>query len=202
MFFYLWAKLFKKIQGVAIKNSYIHYTSKIQSGSHIENTNFNKYSYCGYNCQIINCDIGSFSSIANNVVIGGSEHPTHWVSTSPIFYKGARNSLKMKFSKHKRPDPLKTFIGNDVWIGERVLVKSGVTIADGAVVGMGSVVTKDVEAYSVVAGNPAKTIIMRFDHDTITFLLESKWWDCEESKHKEQVKLFNNDNEFKRLLSQ
>lgn len=201
MFFYLWAKLFKKIQGVAIKNSYIHYTSKIQSGSHIENTNFNKYSYCGYNCQIINCDIGSFSSIANNVVIGGSEHPTHWVSTSPIFYKGARNSLKIKFSKHKRPDPLKTFIGNDVWIGERVLVKSGVTIADGAVVGMGSVVTKDVEAYSIVAGSPAKTIKMRFDNETIKLLLELKWWEWEETKIREYAKFFNDVKEFKMRLS-
>ena len=201
MILYLWAKMFKKIRGVAVKNSTIDKTSKVESGSQIVNSTFGRYSFCGYDCQIINCDVGSFTSIANNVVIGGAAHPMDWVGMSPVFYEG-RDSVKTKFSEHKRPCPTRTVVGSDVWIGEKALIKAGVNICNGAVVGMGSVVTKDVEAYSVVAGNPAKTIIMRFDHDTITFLLESKWWDCEESKHKEQVKLFNNDNEFKRLLSQ
>ena len=84
----------------------------------------------------------------------------------------------------------------------KVFIRARLSIFKGGVVEMLNLITKFVEAYSIIAGNPAKTIIMRFDHDTITFLLESKWWDCEESKHKEQVKLFNNDNEFKRLLSQ
>lgn len=68
-------------------------------------------------------------------------------------------------------------IGNDVWIGYRATILSGVKIGDGAVVGAMAVVTKDVEPYCIVAGNPARTIGKRFDDDTIRKLLEIKWWD-------------------------
>lgn len=199
MLLYIWAKMFKKIRGVAIKNSTIDKTSKVESGSQVVNSTFGRHSFCGYDCQIINCDVGSFTSIANNVVIGGAAHPMDWVGMSPVFYEG-RDSVKTKFSEHKRPCPTRTVVGSDVWIGEKALIKAGVNICNGAVVGMGSVVTKDVEAYSVVAGNPAKTIKLRFNHDTIKLLLESKWWEWEESKIKEHAKLFNNIDEFKKLL--
>lgn len=200
MFLYLWAKFLKKIRGAAIKNSIIDKTSKIESGSQIVSSTFGRHSFCGYDCQIINCDIGSFTSIANNVVIGGGAHPIDWVGMSPVFYEG-KDSVKTKFSEHKRPFPKRTLVGSDVWIGEKVLIKAGICIGNGAVVGMGSVVTKDVEPYSIVAGNPAKTIRMRFNNETIKLLLESKWWEWEETKIKNYAKLFNNVDEFKRLLS-
>ena len=92
---YLLAKVLKKIRGSAIVNSKIHKTSKVESGSHIVNTVFDRHSFCGYDCEIFNCDIGSFCSIANNVIIGGGMHPIDWVSTSPVFYEG-RDSVKLK----------------------------------------------------------------------------------------------------------
>jgi acetyltransferase-like isoleucine patch superfamily enzyme len=134
-----------------------------------------RHSFCGYHCEISNCDIGSFCSIANHVVIGGGMHPIGWISTSPAFYKG-RDSIPMKYSEHDRPAPLRTVIEHDVWIGEFTLIKQGVTIGTGAVVGMGSVVTRDVEPYTIVAGAPARLVRTRFPPELASRLLASEWW--------------------------
>ncbi len=160
-------------------NSLVHKSSKIESGSQFINSTMERHSFCGYDCDIANTEIGSFCSIANGVVIGGGTHPVDWVSTSPVFYKG-RDSVRAKFSEHERDMVKKVVIGHDVWIGQNALIKQGVTIGSGAVIGMGSVVTKDVEAYSIVAGCPAKTIKYRFDEELISQLLSSQWWSLEE----------------------
>jgi virginiamycin A acetyltransferase len=68
-------------------------------------------------------------------------------------------------------------IGNDAWIGQGVTILSGVTIGDGSVVAARSVVTKDVPAYGIVAGNPVRLIRQRFDEATIARLLALRWWD-------------------------
>lgn len=172
---YIWAKFFKKIRSSSIKGSYIHKSSKVESGSNLINVRMEKHSFCGYDCETSNCDIGSYTSISNSVVIGGGEHPIDWVSMSPAFYKG-RDSIKMKFSEFERKPKKKTIIGHDVWIGRNALIKAGVNIGNGAVVGMGSIVTKDVLPYTIVAGNPAKVIKMRFDKKTIEKLQQSQWW--------------------------
>lgn len=188
---YLWSKFLKKFRGPAIKNSLIHPSSKIEAGSHVVNTTMDRHSFCGYDCEIINCSIGSFCSIANRVIIGGGEHPLHWVGMSPVFYEG-RDSVKAKFAHHKRPDLPFTFIDHDVWIGQCALVKSGIKIGIGAVVGMGSVVTKDVEPYAIVAGNPARLIRKRFDDRTIDKLLASEWWLWPDQKLEKFSMYFNN----------
>jgi len=193
---YFWAKILKKLRGSAIINSKIHKSSKIGSGSHIVNSTFEKYSFCGYDCQIIDCDVGSFCSIANNVVIGVAKHPTEWVSTSPVFYYEGRNSLKAKFSTHKREPSKRTKIGHDVWIGESCLIKQGVEIGNGAVIGMGSVVTKDVEPYTIVAGCPARVIRKRFDDYIIDKLQEIKWWEFEDKELCQYAQYVTNPKEF------
>ena len=106
-------------------------------------------------------------------------HPMDWVSTSPVFYAG-RDSVAMKYSEYERPEPARTVIGHDVWIGERAMVRQGVSIGTGAVVGMGSVVTRDVEPYAVVAGVPARTIRLRFSPGVVSRLLASEWWALED----------------------
>ena len=90
-------------------------------------------------------------------------------------------------------------IGNDVWFGIDVTVLSGVTIGDGAVIGARSVVTRDVEPYSIVAGNPARFIRKRFDDETIRKLSEVKWWDWPIEKIDENLELICT-NEPSRLL--
>jgi len=192
---YFWAKLCKKIRGSAVINSVIDKTSKVESGSHIVNSSFGKHSFCGYNCKIITCDIGSFCSIADNVIIGGSQHPMEWVSTSPVFRAGP-DSVKKKYSKHAFEDTKRTVIEHDVWIGDNALIKQGVTIGVGAVVGMGSVVTKNVEPYTIVGGCPAKVIRKRFSDSFINGLQEIKWWEFNDDKLQEYAKYFNVPEDF------
>jgi len=192
---YIYSRLLKKLRGTAITNSTLHKTSKIESGSQIVNSHFGKYSYCCYDCQIINCEIGAFCSIANYVVIGCAAHPMDWVSMSPVFYEG-RDSIKKKFSNYKRKEDKKTYIGNDVWIGEKVLIKQGVKIGNGAVIGMGSVVTKDVDPYCIVAGNPAKVIRKRFSDDIIEKLQYIKWWDFDDKTLTEYAKYITDPEKF------
>lgn len=173
---YYYSKAMKKLRGRALLNCVIHPTSKIEAGSEVTNTTFGRHSFCGYQCEINNAEIGSFCSIANGVVIGGGVHPMDWVSTSPVFYIG-RDSVKKKYSEHSRSPPLRTVIGHDVWIGSRALIRQGVTIGTGAVIGMGAVVTKNVEPYSVVAGVPARHLHFRFDPQIVAKLLATCWWE-------------------------
>jgi len=137
-----------------------------------------------------NINIGKYCSIATNVVAdGGFNHNTNFVSTYP-FYNihglGVQN-IVCKGDIN---------IGNDVWICENVLIMSGVTIGNGAVIGANSIITKDVEPYSVYVGSPAKCIKMRFDTNDIKELELIKWWDWDEEKIKEELPNAIDINEF------
>lgn len=178
---YLFSKLIKKLHIPAIKNSSFDKTSRICPGTHVVNSQIGKYSYLGNFSTLICCKVGSYCSIADNCEIGGGSHPTNWVSTSPVFYSG-KNILRKNFSNKKYNEFVQTTIGNDVWIGSKCLIKGGVRIGDGAVIGMGSVVTHDVPPYEIWAGNPAKCIKKRFDDLTVQRLLSSQWWDLSEEE--------------------
>lgn len=192
---YIWAKLCKKIRGSAITGSSIDKTSKVEAGSNIVNTTFGRYSFCGYDCTIVNCDIGAFCSIASNVKVGGAKHPMEWVSMSPVFSSNI-DSVKKKFSYHTLSSEKRTVIGNDVWIGENVLIKAGVTIGDGAVVGMGSVVTKDVPPFAIAVGCPAKIVKKRFSDDIILKLSQLKWWEYDEEQLMKYAHTFTSPQDF------
>ena len=109
--------------------------------------------------------IGRYTSIAANVRIVNENHPFDHASTHPHFYfQGETRKL--------------TTICNDVWIGLNSVVLPGCTrIGDGAIVGAGSMVTKDVPDYAIVAGNPAKLLRYRFSEDIRVALVESEWWE-------------------------
>lgn len=192
---YILARLIKKLQGAAVLNSVVHPTSKVEPGSQFVNSSMAKYSFCGYDCEIVNCSIGSYCSIANNVIIGGAMHPINWVSMSPVFYYG-RDSVKKKFSEFHRDPDLITTIGHDVWIGHGAHIKQGVNIGTGSIVGMGSVVTKDIPPYTIVGGNPAHVIKLRFDEDIIKKLLISEWWNYPDETIQKLSKYIQNPSEF------
>jgi len=119
--------------------------------------------------------IGKYCSISDGVtILLGGEHRIYSISTYPFynFFPDAR--IFNKYSETKGD----VIIENDVWIGQNALILSGVKIGDGAVVDACSVVSKDVPPYSIVAGNPAKIVRMRFDNATIEKLLQIKWWNC------------------------
>ena len=123
------------------------------------------------NCGGIKVTIGRYCSFADNIRYYGANHPLNFFSTSAYFYNKG-----FGFDVEDVPR-YSLSIGNDVWIGYGVTITCGCkNIGDGAVIAAGAVVTKDVPAYSVVGGNPAKVIKMRFDETTINKLLQSEWW--------------------------
>ena len=172
---YFAARMQKKMKLSAIRHSLIHGTSKIEGGCQIVQCNIDRHSFCGYDCVILNADIGSFCSIADSVYIGGASHPKHFVSTSPVFLSH-RDSVKTKLAYHDYSDMPRTTIGNDVWIGHGAKVRAGIHIGHGAIVGMGAVVTNNVPPYAIVAGNPARQISSRFPESVVKALLEIEWW--------------------------
>lgn len=138
--------------------------------------------------------IGNFCSIASNVKIYlGGNHRTDWVSTYPFghVYQDIFNTFNGIGHPATKGDVI---IGNDVWIGSDVTIMSGVTIGDGAVIANNSHVVKNVEAYSLTGGNPAKVIKYRFSEEQIKKLLEIKWWYWDDEKINKFVPLLCNNN--------
>ena len=131
---YLVARLLKKARLSSVKNSTIHPTSKVESGSQIVAVKMDRHSFCGYDCALLNVEVGPFCSIADGVYVGGSAHPMHFVSTSPVFLSH-KDSVKAKFARHDFLDFPRTRIGADVWIGQGAKIRAGVSVGTGAVNG-------------------------------------------------------------------
>lgn len=120
--------------------------------------------------------IGKFVQIAHGVQIitSSANHQMDGFSTYPfaVFGEPWSSSYEVKW-----PNKGDTMIGNDVWVGHEALIMPAISIGDGAIIASRSVVTKDIDPYTIVAGNPAKVIRKRFDEEIILSLLEIKWWD-------------------------
>ncbi len=135
--------------------------------------------------------IGSFCSVGPGSVIGGlGDHPTHMISTNPVFYSTLQQ-CGMTFSDANYYSEMKPVtIKHDVWVGANVLILGGVTVGNGAVIAAGAVVTKDVPDYAIVGGVPAKIIKYRFSEPDILSLLHLKWWTMHDSVLSEHVAYF------------
>lgn len=193
---YMIAKGLKRLLNPpALRNCTIDKTAKVCPRSELSRVSLGRYSYIGSDCFMVNTKIGAFCSIADDVVIGGATHPIQYVSTSPVFHKG-KNILKKNFATHDFIKTPQTLIENDVWIGMGSFVKAGVTIHNGAVIGMGSIVTHDVPAYEIWAGNPAKIIRKRFSEDYSERLSTTEWWNLEDSKIEELADVMNDPEAF------
>lgn len=123
--------------------------------------------------------IGKFCSLACGVrfLFNSANHSMESLSTYPfpVFYEEWRLDPKNVASAWNNKGDI--IIGNDVWIGYEAVIMAGVTIGDGAIIGTRALVTKDVPPYTIVGGIPAKPIRKRYSEQTITSLLELKWWD-------------------------
>ena len=121
--------------------------------------------------------IGKFCQIASGVefMMNDANHQMNAVSTFPFYTLEGWDMKPPKPSDRNYKGD--TVIGNDVWIGQNALILPGVHIGDGAIIGANSVVGSHVEPYTIVAGNPAKTIRKRFDDELIALLEQFHWWD-------------------------
>ena len=173
-----------------VVDSDVDKTVQIERRCNVRYSSIGRYSYVSANSSVIHTKVGAFCSIASNVSIGGGAHDIQSVSTSPVFSAG-RNIFKKNFASLPFDPYKQTVIGNDVWIGNRALILQGVKIGNGAVIGAGSVVTKDVPDYTIVAGNPAREIRKRFDEDTIDKLNDMRWWDWDEETLKKHGSNFD-----------
>lgn len=171
--------LWSKVRGAKIEKN-------VRVGSHcdIQGGELNSFSYMGNYCELPQVKIGKFCSIANHVILAAGNHPVDYVSTSPYTYSLTKNSLSKKqlyddeFFYYDNNKHL-CKIGNDVWIGTDALLvcsNKALIIGDGAVIGAGAVVIKDVPPYAIVAGCPAKIIRYRFTDEIIQHLQELEWW--------------------------
>lgn len=138
------------------------------------------------------CEIGKYCSIASDVHYLGGNHPMSSLTTSAIFYSKKLSGFDVQDITRQE-----LHIGNDVWIGQGVLITAKCqSIGDGAVIGAGSVVTKDVPAYAIVAGNPARVIRFRFDEKTIEHILETEWWNLSPNELMDYYKYMNDPIKF------
>lgn len=138
-----------------------------------------------------NLTIGKYCSIAADVtIVLGGEHCKDWITTYPFYVLWP--NLKQYFPPNHTKGDIK--IGNDVWIGTKATILSGLTIGDGAIIAAGSVVTKDVEPYMIVGGIPAKPIKMRFPRNVVDKLLEISWWNWPDDDVKSALPLLLSGN--------
>ena len=150
--------------------------------------------------------IGKFCQIASGVefVMNGANHQMNAVSTFPFYtLEGWKQTPP---TQNDLPIKGDTIIGNDVWIGQNATILPGVHIGDGAIIGANSVVGSDVQAYTVVVGNPARPIRKSFDEELIEIMEKLKWWDKSIEEINNLIPLLANSNleyvkeELKKLL--
>lgn len=188
-------------EGCIVHNSILKDYSRLKNNVEFRESILGEYSYVSSFSLVNHTEIEKFTSIGPGCFIGLWEHDTevtthsfYLYETSGGFVKGYRNYKK---------DHVKTFIGNDVWIGANVSIKKGVKIGNGAIIGSSAVVTKDVSPYSIIVGNPGKVLKFRYNPDEIKILENYKWWDMHRNKIQEMVdlNLFDNFQDFMRFIN-
>jgi acetyltransferase-like isoleucine patch superfamily enzyme len=158
------------------------------------NVTVGDYSYIsGPRAYVEEASIGKFCSIARQTTIGVSGHDYNKVTTHPFIIDPFYGYVNSPVNEYQKPA---TVIGHDVWIGMNATVHRGVTVGHGAVIASDAVVTKNVEPYSIVAGNPARHIKYRFEPEVIEILLKIEWWNWSDSELKKFLLNFHDVNKF------
>ena len=153
-----------------LKNTYVCGNSKVDS-----------YTYIGPNSSISKSEIGRYCSIAGNTNIGHGEHPLDLISTNAVF-------IESPYERFTHEDCI---IEHDVWIGVGAIIKRGVRLGTGSVIGANSFVNKSVPPYAIVVGSPARLVRFRFDEQKIKQIMSTKWWE----KDKEEAGVIIRDLE-------
>lgn len=166
-------------EGCTITESQFGAFTEVGAGSRISYSSFGDYAYCDRYADIANATIGKFANIAAFSRIGATDHPLETAACHHFLYRSAdywddaqSDSAFFAYRRSRRAT-----IGADTWIGAGAMIKPEVTLHHGAVVAAGSVVTKDVPAYAIVAGTPAKLLRWRQPEDISERLVKLAWWD-------------------------
>ncbi|HBT95005.1 MAG TPA: acetyltransferase [Coriobacteriia bacterium] len=179
--------------GAVIDESVLGAYSFVGKDSVVSRSTIGAYAHIGNANDIFASNIGKFASFATGVRINPVQHPTYSrVVQSHITYRCelygfGENDYEFLEQRSKRT----VNIGHDVWIGHNATIQGNVNIGNGAVIGSMAVVTKDVEPYSIVVGNPAREIKKRFDPSAIDAIQKSEWWNWDHEQIKERLLEFN-----------
>jgi acetyltransferase-like isoleucine patch superfamily enzyme len=189
-------------RGSTIRHSSFGSRNQIGEGAFVDHCAIGDFSYVGPRAIICNAVIGKFCSVASECYIGTGGHPTRtYVSTHPMFYLSRPQTGWTLVRQDHHQEFKRTTIGNDVWVGARAIIRDGVTIADGVIIGAGAVLVKDAEAFGVYAGVPAKLIRYRFTPDQIKFLVAFGWWNRDAAWRAEHADKFRDIDEFVRYFA-
>jgi acetyltransferase-like isoleucine patch superfamily enzyme len=148
----------------ALRRCRVSFSSRIEPGCRLVSSTVGRYSYLGAGVYLHTTKLGNYCSVAAGTKIGGMEHSWWWGSTSP------------RISPHNLDGRL-TLIEDDVWIGSNAVIRQGLSIGRGAVIGAGTVVLKDVSPYSIVAGVPAREIRKRFPDEIAAQVQATRFWE-------------------------
>lgn len=180
-----------------VKDSTLGAWTEVAAHASVVRSTLGDYSYVMEQADLMHTTVGKFCSIAAFVRLNPGNHPLDRVTSHHMTYRAAMYDLgadDAEFFAWRDAHPVK--LGHDIWIGHGVTVVAGVTIGNGAAVGAGAVVTKDVPAYTVVAGVPAKPIRERFNADTATKLERIRWWDWTREELEARFEDFKNLDAF------
>ena len=201
----------------SLEDCQIEAPARFCSGVKIDAGSIGAFSFFNQNCTLRYIQsIGRFCLFAPEVLSGGAVHPVSSVSTHLLFQNmdngwnqdfhtfledsGYLKDLVRYQKEHEFLKKTRICIGNDVWVGSRAILMRGIHIGDGAVIGAGAVVTKDVPPYAIVGGIPAKIVAYRYDSETIKFLLHIKWWNNSKDWLRKNWVLMCDMNELKKYF--
>jgi acetyltransferase-like isoleucine patch superfamily enzyme len=165
-----------------IINSLLADYAAVQTRCRLERVLLGRYSYLARESYLNAVTIGAFCSVGPRVMAGLGDHPTHLISTAPVFYSTLRQAGASFTAQQAVVERRPITVGPDVWIGAHAFLRDGVTIGAGAIVAAGAVVTADVAPYAIVGGVPAKLLRFRFAPAVIERLLRLQWWNWEETR--------------------
>jgi chloramphenicol O-acetyltransferase type B len=177
-----------------ILSSTIGENAFVYPGCSMNNVKLGRFSYVGVQSSVHMTTIGSFCSVGHYFLCGFGEHPTRFVSTSPLFYSTLKQCGVSFTDRDFFQEREEISIGHDVWIGVRVFIRDGVKIGNGAIVAAGSVVVEDVQDYAIVGGVPAKVVRFRFPPEMIKQLLEIEWWNWSSDRLRKAQPIFAQDD--------
>ncbi len=176
-------------EGATVVDSSFGRYTEIGQGSRLMNVELGDYSYCDRYADLANAVVGKFANIASFVRIGATDHPLdkatlhHFIYRSAKYWDDIEDDADWFAKRHAR----RATIGHDTWIGHAAQVKPEVTVGNGAVVASGAIVTKDVPAYAIVAGVPARVIRLRQPAGIAERMENLAWWDWDHAVLRERM---------------